>query len=270
MKKSPIILARPYSWNKEELEIAAKYFPVATSRVGIEDKLVIGRFSVLPFYNELQKDLRIQKSELINSLLDHQYIANFDYYHDISHATPKTYFSPQELPEAGPFFIKGKTNSKKHLGFKKTKAANKAEAIDLYFKHLEDAEYEQQGVIFRKFEELQIVEKSAINDFHFYNEWRLFFYKGQLLTYGFYWVNAENIPTNDKLPDEAIFFAKDIAKEIKEHTNFFVIDIGQKIDGSWIVIEINDGQQSGLSNCNPEELYSNLQTTLRFEGEDEY
>lgn len=261
--KKPVILFRKYNWNKEEREIAAQYFDVVYSRMNLKDSLVVGRFSTLPFYHELQNDLLSVSSTLINSTLDHQYIANFDYYEDIKKHTPKTYFDVTHLPDdGGPFFVKGRTNSKKHLGFKKTKAANKAEAIKIQGQLLEDADYEQQGVIFREFVPLKIVEKNQIHDHHFFNEWRFFFYQDTLLCYGYYWVNAENIPTNDQLPQEAIDFAKKMASIIKEQSNFFVIDIGQKETGEWIVIECNDGQQSGLSNCDPHELYSNLAKCL--------
>lgn len=150
------------------------------------------------------------------------------------------------------------------MGSSKTKAETKKDAIQLQRHLLEDPEYEQQGIIFREFVHLKIVEKSQVNDQHFYNEWRFFFYKENLLCYGYYWVNAENIPTNDQLPLEAIEFSKKMAKIMSKKTNFFVIDIGQLETGEWIVIECNDGQQSGLSNCDPHELYSNLKKCLTF------
>ena len=261
--KKPILLFRNYNWNKEERETASQYFDLTNSRVNLKNRLVIGRFSTVPFYHELQNDLKLQESELINSTLEHQYIANFDYYYDIEDYTPKTYFDITHLPEQGPFFIKGRTNSKKHLGFNKTKANNKKEAIEIQGKLLEDPEYEQQGIIYRKFVPLKIIEKSVINDHHFYNEWRFFFYKNELLCYGYYWVNAENIPSNDQLPQDAIDFAKKIADIIKDRTNLFVVDIGQLESGEWIVIELNDGQQSGLSNCDPHEFYKNLAKALK-------
>ena len=48
-----------------------------------------------------------------------------------------------------------------------------------------------------------------------------------------------------------------------EQTNFFVMDIARTAEGKWIIIELNDGQQSGLSNVDPEELYSNLAKALK-------
>ena len=41
------------------------------------------------------------------------------------------------------------------------------------------------------------------------------------------------------------------------------IDVAQTESGEWIVVELNDGQMSGLSENNPEVLYKNLTTVLR-------
>lgn len=36
------------------------------------------------------------------------------------------------------------------------------------------------------------------------------------------------------------------------------MDIAQKEDGGWVVVELNDGSMSGLSCIDPDELYNNL------------
>jgi hypothetical protein len=41
-----------------------------------------------------------------------------------------------------------------------------------------------------------------------------------------------------------------------------VLDVAEKENGEFVLIEINDGQMSGLSCCNPEELYLNLKKQL--------
>jgi hypothetical protein len=46
------------------------------------------------------------------------------------------------------------------------------------------------------------------------------------------------------------------------HIPFGVVDVAQARDGRWIVIETNDGQMSGLSCVNPDELYDNMARAL--------
>lgn len=45
---------------------------------------------------------------------------------------------------------------------------------------------------------------------------------------------------------------------VSPHINFFVMDVARTEDGKWLLIELNDGQMSGLSENNPEVLYSKL------------
>jgi len=41
-----------------------------------------------------------------------------------------------------------------------------------------------------------------------------------------------------------------------------VVDVARTESGEWIVIELNDGQQSGLSDNDPDQLYSNMKKML--------
>lgn len=255
------ILARKRNWNSEELLIASQYFEVVDSRLDCPNELVIGRYSVIPEYGELERDLSKIGAHLINSKLQHQYIANFDYYEDIKDHTPRTYFSLADIPkDKGPFIIKGRTNSKKH-NWNKMYCSNYQDLLPKYFELMEDSMISEQGVVIRDYVPLKTLEK-GLNGLNITNEWRLFFYRDQLLSYGYYWSNATTIPDKSSLPSEAIDFAKMIASKVKNNVNFFVIDIAEKESGGWMVVELNDGQQSGLSENDPHELYSNLKKVL--------
>ena len=74
----PTILFRDDGvWNEEEEAAAEKYFPCTNSRMDfLMDQLVIGRYSVLPFYRELELDLARVGARLINSHKQHRYIAD--------------------------------------------------------------------------------------------------------------------------------------------------------------------------------------------------
>jgi len=55
---NPVILMRHSLAEEEEYLAAQKYFPVHSTRASLpEDSLVIGRYSVLPYYGELCDDL---------------------------------------------------------------------------------------------------------------------------------------------------------------------------------------------------------------------
>lgn len=253
------VLYRKSLMENEELEIVKKYFKVSDSMVGIKDDLVIGRYSCVPFYTEVEKGLSLQNSKLINSFSEHNYIASFDYYWDIEQFTPKTWFKLSDVPEGGPYVVKGVTNSKKQQWNTMMFAATKQDAIRIAMDLKNDYWFAGQDIIIRKYEPL-IKLGDSVNGLAFTNEWRFFFYKTDMLSHGFYWSESETIGQIDQ---EGLLFAKSIAGIIAEKTNFFALDIGQKVDGSWIVIECNDGQMSGFSMNNPDDVYLYLSRALR-------
>lgn len=253
-----------------ELAVAKKYFDVLETRMFIpKNSLVVGRYSVLPYYRELERDLAFNDSHLINSVAEHKYIANFDWYHDIANLTPRTWFNAtaasfafDDLPHG--MVLKGRTNSSKSWEWMYAKTKEDFFRIDKYLHQNEMLAH--QGIVYREYFPLEIIEKSCIpNSFNFVNEWRCFFYKNALLAMGYYWTMAEESSierANQQDLCDARTVAYDAASKLSKHTNFFVVDIAKTAEGSWIVIEVNDGQMSGLSCCNEEELYSNLKSRI--------
>lgn len=262
----PVILFRKSLAEEEEYQEACRHFAVAENRTDVRVKkaTVIGRYSVLPFYRELEDDLKLVDSKLINSFPQHQYIANFDYYFDVEDLTPKTYFELCDVPHTPgkQYVVKGRTNSRKQLWKEKMFAENRQRVVDLWIDLSNDPLVGEQGLICREFADLEIVEE-GITGMPMANEWRFFFYKENILCHEFYWTVAEKRP--ESIGIDGILFAQQVAKRIAPHVNFFVVDVARKKDGTWTLIEINDGQMSGLSGNNPELLYKNLALYLRAE-----
>lgn len=248
------------------MKTAQKYFEVVESRVNLQNRLVIPRYSLLPFPHELERDIKLQGGKLINSTLEHQYIANFDYYHDVALWTPRSYFDLQSVPKTGgPFVLKGRTNSRKHQWLTKMFATDYQDLLQKYWALNEDPLIQDQGIVIRDFVKLKNFG-TGINGLDFANEWRFFYYKKTLLSYGYYWSSGEIIPEKSSLDPKAIDLANEIASVVSENVNGFVLDLAQKENGDWILIEINDLTMSGLSENDPEELYKNLAVALKNEG----
>lgn len=256
----PVVLFRGFSpEGKDEIPFAEKHFKVFQSRIDLKNKLVIPRYCALPFYKELEHDLALQGSKMINTFHEHTYIASFDYYWDLEEVTPKTWFDIRQVPEnGGPFVLKGKTNSCKFNWNRKMFAPDFEAAVAIFCELTCDPLIGDQGVVIRKYEKLKTYE-IGINNLPFTNEWRFFFYKRELLSYGYYWSIAES---KGEIDERGIDFAKEVAEVVAERVPYFVLDIAQKEDGNWILIEINDGQMSGLSENNPEVMYGNLRKLL--------
>jgi hypothetical protein len=261
---TPTILFRKDLNTEAEFEIAQQYFPVVDHRAACPpDTLVIPRYSALPYYRELEKDIQWQGGALVNSWRQHRWIANFDYYSELREFTPETWddYTFPDAPE-GQFVVKGRTNSRKFDWNKLMFAENKRQAAqigaELSMSHL----IGPQGLIYRRYIPLKTFEL-GLNGLPFTNEWRFFFYQGTLLSYGYYWSSAlEETIAKAVLSEAGFGMAQQIANICKDHVSFFVLDMAETAEGDWILIEVNDGQMSGLSENDPHRLYSNLRKAV--------
>lgn len=270
-KMNPVILMRHSLAEEEEFLAALKYFTVCSTRSCVPaNSLVIGRYSVLPYYRELVEDLCTKNSRLINLQHEHSYVADLGswyedvYYTSLSPATPKTYFNLVSVPkDGGPFVLKGATNSKKQQWKTHMYAENWEEASKVYGRLLQDGLVGSQDIVIREYIPLRSFGTS-ISGMPITEEYRFFYYKTTQLCGAYYWsehfdVVEEFNLTPDNVPKE---WLADIVSTVSQSISFFVIDVARTKKGDWIVIELNDGQMSGLSMNDPDTLYKNLKEAL--------
>jgi hypothetical protein len=253
-----VLLLRSELAGKYESRIAQEYFRVEESRMLCRDALVIGRYSVLPMYHELDRDLRLVGSRLINTVQQHAWISSFEYYQQLQAFTPATWDDTNihACRHAGPFVVKGKMSSRKwqwkHQMFAKTKRA----ALELGKRLKEDSQIGEQGIVYRQYVPLKTYEL-GVNGLPHTNEWRFFFLKEKLLSVGYYWSAADCL-AQARLDPQAIDLAHRIAEIAARHATFYVLDLAETQTGEWILIEMNDGQTSGTSENDLDELYGKL------------
>ena len=258
----PLLLVRQSLASKYELRFAEKYFPLVESRMECRERLVIGRYSVLPFYDELERDLKLVHARLINTWEEHQWISSFDYYQALQAYTPQSWNEEEfRLCQVeGPFVVKGRRSSKKRQWNTHMFAPTKRDAWKVAQRLKEDGDIFEQGVIFRRYIPLKTYQVGH-NGLPFTNEWRFFFLKETLLSYGYYWSMADSAPLAT-LPAEAIELARELARIASRFTTFFCLDLAETEAGTWILIELNDGQMAVPSENDLDELYGNLQLAL--------
>lgn len=254
----------------DELQECKKHFRTTFSRTLCLEEVVIGRYSVLPYYTELENDLRLQGSKLINDYSQHRYIANFDYYEDIAHLTFPTWFDTMAsvpMSENGPFVVKGRTNSRKQEWGTRMYAKDRADAVKIQCSLLTDSLIGQQGIVFRKYIPLKKLGENGVTGQPFVNEWRAFYYKKVQLALGYYWsIAEEDTQKKAMLDDKAHELLANVSSILADKVNFYCVDIAQKEDGDWIVVEVNDGQMAGLPyNQMAAQLYSKLKMALEVE-----
>lgn len=98
------------------------------------------------------------------------------------------------------------------------------------------------GIIIREFINLEFLIEHPKSKMPLAKEFRLFFLNKQLLQKLYYWdegIYKNEIPMDNELKD-----LLNIVPII--HSNFFTMDIAKTNDGIWKIIELGDGQVSGL------------------------
>lgn len=261
------ILFREDKHTHDEYDACVKHFGTDVIRYRHEIKkgdTILGRYSVLPFYHELDDECKSIGAKLVNSFNQHKYIADMkDWVLDLEDLTPKTWMLSDlhngymSIPDTEfGYFIKGATNSKKHLWNTHARAKTKNDIGGIVSRLREDLFLEGQDIAIREFVPLKVLEE-GISGLPMANEYRFFFFKGYLIAEGFYWSIINEMP--DILPPVAAYdIAVDASEILKDKVNAYVIDVAEKVDGKWIVVEVNDFQMSGLSTINPNSFYRDL------------
>lgn len=260
-----VILYRGSDFESEELPYAKKYFYCTNRRPDIKQgDLVIGRYSLWPFYNDQVKDIEYVGAKIINSYSQHLYIADLqNYVFDLKELTPRTWKNLNDLPDNTSFVLKGETNSKKSSWKRDMFAETKKDAISIYGRLLDDSLIGQQQIYIREY--LPLVKYlDGVNGMPVTKEFRFFVAYNQIVCGEYYWQNyIDDLsfkPDPNEVPQS---FLQEVIRRVDGRSNFYVIDVAQTISGNWTVIELNEGQQSGLSCNDPEIFYCNLSKILK-------
>ena len=262
----PVVYFRKGAWTDgDEWEACARHLPTVYQRTQIPPgSLVIPRYSALPFYQELERDAHILGSTLINSYEQHSYVADIrKYFPDLDGITPRTWDMWGNLPE-GQYIVKGTTNSRKHEWRTRMFCACKADIPRVVSSLLDDDLLCSQSLVVREYVPLKTFGL-GINDLPITNEWRFFVLGRQILCAGWYWASEPDWGPPEPMspPVEATRLVQEAINRVGDRVQFFVVDVAETAAGPWIVIELNDGQQSGLSMIDPDVFYSKLAEALQ-------
>lgn len=251
----------------EELHAASRHVTVIHRRTEVQrGDMIVGRYSVLPFYRELSLDVEALGGCLINSFREHQFVADMrEWCEALGDMTPRLYHRLQDLPEVGPFVLKGQTNSKKHMWKTHMFARTKREAGEVWSRLRDDMLLADQEIYAREFVPLVRLAVGA-NELPISLEFRFFVCHGRVLSGGFYW-SSHLDDLEGPVPDPNIVpkdFLNEAINRLSPHVTFYALDVAKTAAGPWTVVEVNDGQMSGLSCNDPDEMYGNLRTIWTF------
>ena len=265
----PIIYFRPDLAFDDERKAAERHFTVVGRRTALmtaldASVLVIPRYSALPYNQELCEDLEALGSVPINTHKQHCYVADLrNWYYDLGDVTPRTWFAMDQLPDdGGPFVLKGQTNSKKFQWDTHMFAENKRAAMDVFCRLSIDGHVGVQQIYARQYVPLKKLDE-GLHGLPISEEYRFFVLDGQILAGGFYWAsNADDLVGQYDHNDVPLYFLDAVIARVSPHIRFWVVDVARTAAGEWIVVELNDAQQSGLSCIDPDVFYGALASQL--------
>ena len=113
-----------------------------------------------------------------------------------------------------------------------------------------------QGIVCREFVHLRPVEDTDPARIPASFEFRTFWWRGHLVGLGRYWWDSKPYSLTDQERSRVIEIAAEAANRVA--VPFLVVDVAQTIDGRWLVIECNDGQESGYAGASPVGVWQNI------------
>lgn len=266
----PVILFRsPDHPDSFEEQAAAACFPLLRDRSAVQaGDLVVGRYSVLPFYAELVAELARRGATLVNGVAEHAFIGDVMAWAPILGAelTPRTWERVEDLPDDGTaFVVKGQTNSRKDRWDSHMFAPTRPDALAVAQRLREDALFRAQRIYFRRYEPLKRLA-TADNGLPITDEHRFFLLDGRVLSSGYYWSNHVKelpaVPAPREVHARAVDAAVVRLRAAGVLPRFLVVDVATREDGSAMVVELNDAQMSGVAGNDAATLYGNLKAAL--------
>jgi hypothetical protein len=225
--------------------------------------VAVARLGALPSYESVYEGLRQEGTALVHT--PEQYLRATElpcWYPLIEGLTPRSVWftarpNPDEVAAAlgWPVFVKGSRQTSRHRralsvidGPGQFRRAMEAYATDPILR--------RQGVVCREFVRLRLVEDADPARLPSAFEFRTFWWKGELAGWGRYWWEGKPYRMTPTEEAGALAVAAEAAWRVA--VPFLVVDVAQAEDGRWLVIECNDGQESGYAGSSPVALWQRI------------
>ncbi|MFZ4815298.1 MAG: ATP-grasp domain-containing protein [Phototrophicaceae bacterium] len=228
-----------------------------------DSRVVVSRAGPRVYYPQFYNDLLSDGVRLIHDPATHLLCSELpQWYPLITEFTPRSLWF-DEIPDAEilmahfewPIFVKGARQTSRH-----SKRLSIIEGPEDYAHmqqaYMQDRILHHQQFVCREFVPLRKVADVEGDVIPASFEFRTFWWRGQFVGSGRYWVNAPAYRWTESEKADALAVAGQVAAALP--VPFLVVDVGQQTDGRWIVIEVNDGQDSGYAEMPAVQLWQNI------------
>lgn len=263
---SILFLHRPAILDDGELEaVRAVGWRASTSVLDVRPgDLVVARHFAWPWPAELEADVRRQGGALLNGARAYHYAADpLAWSRDLGDLTPSTWEDFSRLPPEGAFILKGSKADKGR--WSRMYARDRAAAIALRSELQADSGMRGETIVARSYVPLRRLGDGfggcPISDEH-----RVFVVDGEVVARGAYWPegDCDVAPTPSSEIPEA--FLREAIARVGDKIRWYALDVARTSADGWIVIEVNDGQRSGLSEVPALDLYRAMGARLAARG----
>lgn len=224
---------------------------------------VVGRFGVTDNYRDLYQQLAADGIVLIHTPDQYALASELPrWYPVLSDLTPRSiwYAHPPSVAEversfAWPIFVKGSRQTSRH------KAAlsilhSPEEYVTAIAEYQRNPIFHGQAIVCRELIALRAVAAPHTDTIPPAFEFRTFWWRGACVGAGPYWAAVTSYSWTKSEEQAGLAVAREAAQRLK--LPFLVVDVAQTQDGNWIVIEVNDGQESGYAGIAPMPLWQNI------------
>jgi hypothetical protein len=225
----------------------------------------VARVGAIPDYADFYDECKKVGVSLINSPEEHLRASQLDcWYPMLSDLTPKSvcFKGRPTLEEIKaqfdwPVFMKGARQTSRHQR-KLSIIENDNDFLEAMKCYADDPILGWQDVVCREFVPLRRLndDEASAGEMPRRFEFRTFWWKGQLAGAGHYWWEGPPYKWTSNEQAAGLAVAREAARRVD--VPFLVVDIAQMEAGRWIVIECNDGQESGYAGVSPLGLWRNI------------
>jgi hypothetical protein len=154
-----------------------------------------------------------------------------------------------------PIFVKGARQTSKHSAAASVirSRSDFDTAVEIY---RTDPILHWQDFVCRELLDLRAVRGGSEAKIPASFEFRTFWWRGQLVGGGRYWFEADDYSWNDSEREDALKVAGHAVAALS--CAFLVVDLAQTSEGEWIIIECNDGMESGYAGASPFAIWQKI------------
>jgi hypothetical protein len=250
-----------------------RFFACRRSRLASDELEVVARIGAFDDYAGSYAELLEQGLRLVNSPEQHLRATRLPrWYPLLQDLTPKSlWFSTPPDPDlieaelGWPVFMKGERQTNRHKR-RLSIIAGPDELREALRVYAEDPRLRWQNLVCRRLAPLRPVEDPDPERIPSSFEFRSFWWRGEFVGMGRYWWQGVDYSLTREQELRAVAIAREAARRVD--VPFLVVDVAQQLDGTWIIIECNDGQESGYAGVSPFAMWQSLTSATLREAHD--